>query len=113
MRTGVGAVCALSSILLWSGRANAEEQPDLADLSIEQLAQIKVTSASKQLEPLSRAPAALYVITNDDIESSGVTSLPEALRLAPTSTSSRLTPTNILSAPATSTASRRATSCWC
>ena len=83
MRTGVGAVCALSSILLWTGRANAEEQPDLADLSIEQLAQIKVTSASKQLEPLSRAPAALDVITNDDIESSGVTSLPEALRLAP------------------------------
>ena len=83
MRTGVGAFCALSSILLWTGRARAEEQPDLANLSIEQLAQIKVTSASKQVEPLSRAPAALYVITDADIENSGVTSLPEALRLAP------------------------------
>ena len=39
------------------------EQPDLSDLSIEQLAQIKVTSASKTEEPLSEAPAALYVIT--------------------------------------------------
>ena len=83
MRTGVGAFCALSSILLWTGRAYAEGQPDLADLSIEQLAQIKVTSASKQLEPLSEAPAALFVITGQDIENSGALSLPEALRLAP------------------------------
>ena len=81
MRTRVAV--AVGSILLWSGRANAEEQPDLSDLSIEQLAQIKVTSASKQLEPLSRAPAALYVVTGQDIEDSGVLSLPEALRLAP------------------------------
>jgi iron complex outermembrane receptor protein len=81
MRTGVAV--AIGSILFWNGRANAEEQPDLASLSIEQLAQIKVTSASKQAEPLSRAPAALYVITQQDIEDSGVTSLPEALRLAP------------------------------
>jgi iron complex outermembrane receptor protein len=82
MRTAMGAV-ALGSMLLWAGRANAEEQPDLSDLSIEQLAQIKVTSASKQAEPLSRAPAALYVITNQDIEDSGALSLPEVLRLAP------------------------------
>ena len=82
MRIAVGAV-ALGSMLLWASRASAEEQPDLSDLSIEQLAQIKVTSASKQLEPLSRAPAALYVLTGQDIEDSGVTSLPEALRLVP------------------------------
>jgi iron complex outermembrane receptor protein len=81
MRTGVAV--ALGSIVFWSGRANAVEQPDLASLSIEQLAQIKVTSASKQAEPLSRAPAALYVITQSDIADSGATSLPEALRLAP------------------------------
>jgi iron complex outermembrane receptor protein len=73
----------LGSILFWSGKASAADQPDLANLSIEQLAQIKVTSASKQLEPLSRAPAALYVITSQDITDSGATSLPEALRLAP------------------------------
>jgi iron complex outermembrane receptor protein len=81
MRTGVAV--ALSSILLWNGRANAEEQPDLSDLSIEQLAQIKVTSASKTAELLSQAPAALYVITGQDIEDSGLMSLPEVLRLAP------------------------------
>ncbi|HEY7006173.1 MAG TPA: TonB-dependent receptor plug domain-containing protein, partial [Sphingomicrobium sp.] len=82
MRIALGAV-ALGSMVLWPTRASAEEQPDLSDLSIEQLAQIKVTSASKTAEPLSEAPAALYVITGQDIENSGVTSLPEALRLAP------------------------------
>lgn len=61
----------------------APEPPDLSDLSIEQLAQIPVTSASKREQPLSTAPTALFVITSDDIQSSGVTSLPEALRLAP------------------------------
>lgn len=82
MRIALGAV-ALGSMVLWPARARAEEQPDLSDLSIEQLAQIKVTSASKTAEPLSQAPAALYVITGQDIENSGVLSLPEALRLAP------------------------------
>ena len=81
MRAGVAV--AFGSILLWTGRASAEEQPDLSDLSIEQLAQIKVTSASKTAEPLSQAPVALYVVTGQDIEDSGVLSLPEALRLAP------------------------------
>jgi iron complex outermembrane receptor protein len=59
------------------------DQPDLSELSIEQLAQIQVRSASKREEPLSAAPAALYVITPADIENSGATSLPEVLRLAP------------------------------
>jgi iron complex outermembrane recepter protein len=56
---------------------------DLANLSIEQLAQLQVRSASKTEEPLSSAPTAIYVVTNKDIVDSGVTSLPEALRLAP------------------------------
>jgi len=58
-------------------------EQDLSSLSIEQLAQLPVTSASKTEEPLSQAPAALYVVTAHDIENSGATSLPEALRLAP------------------------------
>jgi iron complex outermembrane receptor protein len=80
MRTGVAV--ALGTIL-WTGRANAEEQPDLSNLSIEQLAQIKVTSVSKQAEPLSEAPASLYVITHDQIVRSGALTIPEILRLAP------------------------------
>ncbi|HEX9953873.1 MAG TPA: TonB-dependent receptor [Allosphingosinicella sp.] len=56
---------------------------DLADLSIEELAQIEVRSASKQAEPLSKAPTAITVLTSEDIARSAATSLPEALRLAP------------------------------
>jgi len=60
-----------------------ETVEDLRDLSIEQLAQIEVRSASKQAEPISRAPTSIFVITGNDIVRSAATSLPEALRLAP------------------------------
>ena len=56
---------------------------DLSQLSIEELAQLPVRSASKREEPLSAAPTALYVITGEDIAVRAATSLPEALRLAP------------------------------
>ena len=55
----------------------------LKRLSVEQLMEIDVTSVSKRSEPLSTAAAAITVITAEDIRRSGVTTLPEALRLAP------------------------------
>jgi iron complex outermembrane recepter protein len=56
---------------------------DIADLSLEQLTRITVTSASRREEPLLDAPASIFVITAEDIRRSGATRLPEALRLAP------------------------------
>ena len=44
---------------------------------------IEVTSVSKKGEQLSDAPSAIFVITQEDIRRSGVTSIPEALRMAP------------------------------
>jgi iron complex outermembrane receptor protein len=55
----------------------------LADLSLEQLTNIEVTSVSRRAEPLADAPASVYVIAAEDIRRSGATSLPEVLRLAP------------------------------
>ena len=55
----------------------------LKGLSLEQLGEIEVTTASKQPVQVNRTPAAIYVITQEDIRRSGATSLPEALRLAP------------------------------
>ena len=55
----------------------------LDQLSIEQLANVEITSVSKAPQPLSSAAAAVYVISHDDIIRSGATSLPEMLRLAP------------------------------
>ncbi|HJW09881.1 MAG TPA: TonB-dependent receptor [Holophagaceae bacterium] len=55
----------------------------LADLSLEDLSRIEVTSVSKRPEKLSETAAAVYVITSEDIRRSGADSIPEALRLAP------------------------------
>ncbi|MCL4762216.1 MAG: TonB-dependent receptor plug domain-containing protein, partial [Burkholderiales bacterium] len=58
-------------------------QGQLADLSLEQLANVVVTSAARREQPLVQAAASVYVITADDIRRAGVRTLPEALRLAP------------------------------
>ena len=59
------------------------ESRDMAELSLEELANIQVTSVSKRSESLSDAAASIFVITGSDIRRAGATSLPEALRLAP------------------------------
>lgn len=56
---------------------------DFSSLSIEELANIQISSVSKKKEPLSNAAAAVFVITSEDIRRSGYTSIPEVLRLAP------------------------------
>ena len=57
--------------------------PNLTDLSIEDLAKIDITSVTKVTQPLNTAPAAVYVITHEDIVHAGARSIPEILRLAP------------------------------
>ena len=56
---------------------------DLGEFSLDELVNLKVTSVSKKPEKLSHAPAAIAVITGEDIRRSGVTTIAEALRLAP------------------------------
>jgi iron complex outermembrane receptor protein len=63
--------------------ASSAAAQDLSNMSIEELGQVEVISVSKRAEPLSEAPAAIYVITHDDVIRSGATSLPEMLRRAP------------------------------
>jgi len=63
--------------------AGAQSLDELGQLSLEDLAKVEITSVSKRPEALSRAPAAVYVITGDEIRRSGAASLAEALRLAP------------------------------
>lgn len=61
----------------------AADNPDSFALSPEQLFNATVTSVSKTSQKLMDAPAAIYVLTNEDIMRSGATSIPEALRLVP------------------------------
>jgi iron complex outermembrane receptor protein len=55
----------------------------LKELTLEQLGNVEVTTLSKEPEEVRKTSAAIYVITNEDIQRSGVTNIPDALRLAP------------------------------
>ncbi|UAY51542.1 TonB-dependent receptor plug domain-containing protein [Ferruginibacter albus] len=55
----------------------------LKDLSLEELMNIEVTTVSKKAEKLAEVASAIQVITQEDIRRSGVTNLPDALRLSP------------------------------
>jgi iron complex outermembrane recepter protein len=58
-------------------------QPDLTSLRIEDLMNIDVTSPSKKEQKLSRVPAAIFVITKEDIHRSGANNIPDLLRMVP------------------------------
>lgn len=57
--------------------------PDLSQISIEDLMRIEVTGAGRKEQQAVNVAAAVYVITNDDIRQSGLSTLPDVLRLAP------------------------------
>lgn len=65
--------------------AYAQEHPpaDLIEMSLEELMNVEVITAGKKEQPLAQVPAAVYVITQEEIRRSGATRLPELLRLAP------------------------------
>jgi iron complex outermembrane receptor protein len=79
----------LGILLLATAAVRADSMADtnsiqsLKRMSVDDLMNVEVTSVSKKEEKLSEAPAAVYVLTQDDIHRSGATSIPEALRLVP------------------------------
>lgn len=74
-----GVTCGLCVLTVSHAATKAGQ---LKKLTIDDLLEIQVTSVSRSPSQLSAAPSALQVITGDQIRRSGVTSLPEALRLA-------------------------------
>ena len=71
--------------LLVSADATAGETLPLADYSLEQLmnVSVEVSSAARKPQKLEDTAAAIHVITRQDIRRSGMTSLPELLRMVP------------------------------
>jgi iron complex outermembrane receptor protein len=63
--------------------AQAPPQNDLTQLSMEDLMNVQVYSASKKAERFFNTAAAITVITPEDIQRSGATSIPELLRMVP------------------------------
>ncbi|MEJ0019064.1 MAG: TonB-dependent receptor plug domain-containing protein [Acetobacteraceae bacterium] len=79
-RVKLALPCALAVLC---SPAAAQTIDDLRTLSIDQLANIDVTSVLRRPQSLSDTPAAVYVISSDEIRRSGAITLAEALRLAP------------------------------
>jgi len=78
----MGLVIACAAALSGAPAVHAQA-PALADLSLEELAGLEITSVSRRPERLSDAAASVYVITAEAIRRSGATTLTQALRLAP------------------------------
>lgn len=83
------ACIACLTVLLFAPAARAETDTtirtarELKALSLDELFDLEVTSVSKKPEKLSEAPAAIRVVTGEDIRRSGALSIPEALRNIP------------------------------
>jgi iron complex outermembrane receptor protein len=60
-----------------------KEEDELFEMSIEELMEVEVTSVSKKKDKLFTTPAAITVITAEEIQRSGHQSIPEVLRMVP------------------------------
>ena len=78
-----GVAVALVALCVPPSAARAQEVENLRGMSIDDLAEVNVSSVSKTDQPLSDAAGSIYVISREDIIRSGAATLPEMLRLAP------------------------------
>ncbi|HEY4354159.1 MAG TPA: TonB-dependent receptor plug domain-containing protein [Acidobacteriaceae bacterium] len=87
MRARGHAAAAVLCCVLFAGiiplHGQNSHPADLNTLSLEQLGNVEVTTTSKEPEQIWQTPAAIYVITQEDLRRYGATTIPEALRLAP------------------------------
>ena len=80
---GAALVPARADELAAPAATRSTSDSDLASLSLEDLMNVEVTSVSKHKQKIAEAPAAVTVISQEDIERSGLQSIPELLRLVP------------------------------
>ncbi len=86
-------ICKLSlgCVFFYSSTSTAESVTNndieairaLLKLDLADLLDVEVTSVSKKSQKLSKSAAAVFVITQEDIRRSGVTTIPEALKMVP------------------------------
>ncbi len=75
---------ALTGISFCSLTYGQDKKPaDLSNMPLEDLIKIQVTTASKKAQSFFDVPAAIYVITQQDIQRSGARSIPDLLRSVP------------------------------
>lgn len=81
---GIRAIDTLAvSILLLATALFAQQPDELHNLSLEELLQTRVTSATRIEEPARTAPATIYVITAEEIRRLGLRDLKDILAIVP------------------------------
>ena len=73
----------IAGLTLIAVTARAEDASALADLSLEELTNMEVSTVARRPQAMTEVAAAVFVVTQDDIRRAGARSIPEALRLAP------------------------------
>ena len=73
----------LALALISIGGAADKNAHDLSEATLEDLMNMEVTTVSKKAQRVSQSPAAIYVLTQEDIRRSGMNSVPELLRMVP------------------------------
>ena len=82
-RTALAALLVFVAGGMGAAEVNSPATNSVADLSLEDLVNVKVTSVSRQEEKLNNAAAAIFVLSNDDLRRSGFTTVADALRVVP------------------------------
>lgn len=73
----------LVSYLFLPQKSHAEQEVDLLDISLQDLMNVKVKTATKSTQEATKTPAIVSVITSDDILNWGYQSVAEALQQVP------------------------------
>ncbi|HET9801657.1 MAG TPA: hypothetical protein VFP96_00340, partial [Candidatus Acidoferrum sp.] len=68
LATALAAMLVASTAL---ANTSAQDLPDVTNMSVEDLMQMQVTSVSKRAQSVADAPAAIFVISQEDIQNSG------------------------------------------
>ncbi len=76
-------VFALAIFCPGSASAQLTLSGDFADLSLEELVKVEISSLGRKNTALFETPAPGYIVSNEEISRSGAFNLPEALRLVP------------------------------
>jgi iron complex outermembrane receptor protein len=83
LQRGARAALLALLVLITPAASSGQKQPDLTNMSIEDLMKLQVTSVSKTEQDLSQTASAIFVITPDAIRRSGATNIPDLLRMVP------------------------------
>ena len=74
---------ALSGTRCWAVAVPPNPAPVIEDLTLEELMDVKVTTVTREESTVGQSPAAVFVITQEMIQRSGVIELPELFRMVP------------------------------